>query len=79
MTECWKCLGKGTVEEPVCGWCEEGVVHSSCDDTWQRTVKCDACSEEKGAELSNSFVCSLFFCFVTSVILIVFLRNCGRY
>lgn len=44
---CWKCHGVGTVEEPVCGWCEEGANHSHCDDTWYRAVKCDACAEER--------------------------------
>lgn len=28
------CYGLGT--EPVCSHCENGVLHSNCDDTWQR-------------------------------------------
>jgi hypothetical protein len=40
---CWKCHGVGSVQEPVCGWCGDDVLHSHCDDTWYRTVRCDAC------------------------------------
>jgi hypothetical protein len=43
---CWKCQGTKVVEEPVCGWCEDGTPHASCDDTWMRKVKCDACDND---------------------------------
>lgn len=45
MDVCWKCHSKGTVQEPVCGWCEDGELHSSCDDSWHITIECDACSK----------------------------------
>lgn len=40
---CWKCHGKGTIDEIICGWCEEKVPHSSCDDTYRKDVPCDVC------------------------------------
>jgi hypothetical protein len=42
---CWKCGGTGEVEEPVCGWCQENLHHSNCDDTYFIKVKCDACGQ----------------------------------
>lgn len=34
---CSHCYGVGEV--PVCGWCEQGEYHSSCDDSWQNVCK----------------------------------------
>jgi hypothetical protein len=44
---CWMCHDKGTIEEPICAWCVEGVPHSNCDDTWFQTVKCPVCFPEE--------------------------------
>jgi len=35
---CPDCHNSGKI--PVCGWCEEGVNHSHCDDTWERPCGC---------------------------------------
>lgn len=40
---CWKCGGNGEIEQPICGHCEHGTPHSSCDDTWMAKVLCDVC------------------------------------
>jgi DnaJ-class molecular chaperone len=44
LQKCWKCHGQKEIEEPVCGHCEESNVHSHCDDTWYKKVKCNACN-----------------------------------
>lgn len=44
---CWYCNGTKFVDEPICGYCEEGVEHSHCDDTWYKQIPCPDCNQEK--------------------------------
>lgn len=50
--DCLECQDKGFVEETVCGLCEEGIPHSSCDDTWVRKVPC-SCQKKTNDTLQS--------------------------
>lgn len=40
---CEDCAGMGTIEEVMCGLCEEGIQHSHCDDTNSLKRDCTTC------------------------------------
>ena len=48
--DCPMCDGDREVDEPVCMWCDMGIYHSECDDSFYTQLPCPVCNPETGEE-----------------------------
>lgn len=43
---CWMCQGDKFIEESACAFCQKGLPHTNCDDSFTKKKKCPVCYDD---------------------------------